>query len=554
MRTRHLASCLAFIGLTSSVPAALANGGIDWTGFYLGAHVGGATGTATFSNPDGPPIFGDSVTTPGFLAGLQLGYNHQFAPQWLAGVEASASVLSSQAQNTCLQTTSTFVGSNCQLFPREVATLTGRLGYVTEPRGRTMVYGKAGVAWMRSDVSVIPNNANLTGFALTGDPNVEGDPARQSTSAWGWTVGVGLEHALSPRWSASLGYDYLRFDGMRVPVPQSINVTSAGAVTTVPPGGTAGMAQSLHVVRLGLNYRWGVGAATAEPAAITPSPSWLPDWEFEGGARYWYSWGNFQSANGPATSSLVSRLPYNNMEGHSGELFARLDSPFGVFVKGFVGGGGISAGTMYDEDWGLGNDLASEPTGYEITRSGINGSFNYFTADLGYNVLRGRDHRVGLFVGYNRYQYVLNTLGCAQMVAPGSGVCFPNIGSDTNAISEIDTWQSLRVGASADVEIAKRVRIGADIAYLPYVLVDGLDIHRLRTLYFPVRGTGNGVQAEIMISWRATDSFDIGIGGRYWSMWTTTAYQTDNQGNFMNLSADRYGVFVQASYRFNSGR
>jgi opacity protein-like surface antigen len=46
-----------------------------WSGFYIGGSVGAAAGTATLSDPHGPSIFGDNVTTDGFLAGLQLGYN-----------------------------------------------------------------------------------------------------------------------------------------------------------------------------------------------------------------------------------------------------------------------------------------------------------------------------------------------------------------------------------------------------------------------------------------------------------------------------------------------
>lgn len=543
---------IALFAVVCSSPVHAADPAWIWSGPYFGAHVGGFTGTTTFSNPEGSSIFGDNVTTPGFLAGLQLGYNWQAAPQWVLGTELNGSVLSSQGQNSCIQATTIFVGSNCKSMPREIATLTGRMGYLTEPHGRTMLYGKAGVAWMRTQVDVNPNNPSSTGFTLTGDPAEAGDPISQSASVWGWTVGAGVEYALAPKWSVNLSYDYLRFGGINVTAPQTVEITSAGNVTAVPGGAMVSATQSLHIARIGVNYHWGgiaepsAGSAAA-PEARTP---WVPGWEFEGGARYWYSWGNFQSSNGTATS-LVSRLPYNNMEGHSGELFARLDSPFGVFVKGLAGGGGISHGTMYDEDWGLGSDLASEPTGYEITVSGINGSFNYFTGDVGYNVLRGPDHKVGLFVGYNRYQTVMNTLGCAQMVAPGSGVCFPNIPSNVNAISEIDTWHSLRVGASAELRLTDRLKVSADIAYLPYVRVDGLDIHRLRNLYFPATGTGNGVQGEIMLSYRVFDAVSIGLGGRYWSMWTTNAYQTDQPSNIMNLSTDRYGVLVQASYKFN---
>jgi opacity protein-like surface antigen len=548
LRTVH-GRVTVLLALLFNGPALAADPTWNWSGFYLGGHAGGFTGTTNFSNPLGPSIFGDDVTTPGFLAGLQLGYNQQLAPQWVAGAELNGSILSSQGQNTCLQPSITLVGANCRSLPREIATLTGRLGYLLEPNGRTMIFGRGGVAWMRTQIDVNPNSSGSSGFTLTGDPNETGEPLTQSLGVWGWTVGAGVEYAIAPKWSLNLSYDYLRFNGFSVGTPQTVEIASSGNVTTVPGGNVSNGTQSLHIARIGLNYHWGGMARASEPAD-SPQVAWVPGWEFEGGARYWYSWGNFQSSNG-GPNSLVSRLPYNNMEGHSGELFARLDSPFGVFVKALAGGGGISHGTMYDEDWGLDNQLAAEPTGYEITVSGINGSFNYFTGDIGYNVLRGPDHKVGLFVGYNRYQTVMNTLGCAQMVAPGSGVCFPNIPSNVNAISEIDTWHSLRVGASAELQLADRLKVSADIAYLPYVRVDGLDNHRLRDLYFPATGTGNGVQGEIMLSYRVFDAASIGIGGRYWSMWTTNAYQTDQPSNVMSLSTDRYGVIVQASYKFN---
>ncbi len=519
---------------------------------YFGAHVGGATGTTVFSNPDGQSLFGDSVTTPGFLAGLQLGYNLQFAPQWVAGLELSGSVLSSQGANTCFQSSITLVGANCQAFPREIATLTGRLGFVPVPGGRTMIYGKGGVAWMRSDFSAATNYVDLSGFPLTGDAIGDNSPVRQSSSAWGWTIGGGLEHALDDRWSVNVGYDYLRFNGIRMGTPETIDVTSAGTVTYVPPGAISNIAQDLHVVRVGLNYRWGIGARPSSDSGEQAAPASNPGWQFETGARYWYSWGNFQSATVVASPSLVSRLPYNDLEGHSGELFARLDAPFGIFVKALAGGGGITRGVGYDEDWALDSRMFVEPTGYEITRSDVNGSFSYLTADIGYNVLQGPGHKVGLFVGYNRYQYVLNTYGCAQMVAPGSGICFPYISPDNNSITEVDTWHSLRVGTSAEIQVFDRARVGVDVAYLPYVYVDAMDVHRLRNISFPIQGTGNGVQAEIMLSYRATDSFDVGVGGRYWAMWTTNAYQVDSPGSVLALNTDRYGVFVQASYRFNS--
>ncbi|MBS0221900.1 MAG: porin family protein [Proteobacteria bacterium] len=533
--------------------------GDGWQGFYLGGHAGAFTGTASFSDPDDSGLFGGSVTTPGLSIGLQAGYNWLVGPQWLVGLEGSASYLTSQGHNTCLQPSPVIVGSDCKASPQLLASLTGRLGYLTEPRGRTLLYGKAGVAWMRNQLSVNPNNTSLDDFELSGDRNEAGDPISQFSGAWGWTVGAGVEYAMTRRWSLSVEYDYFRFGNVDIAKPQTISVTpteKGGHVTTIPADGVAGVTQDLHFARIGLNYRWGVGSGTSAASAdadTSATASWIPGWEFETGIRYWYSSGNFQSANG-SRDSLVSRLPYNGMEGHSGEVFGRLDSPFDVFFKGFVGGGGITAGTMYDEDWGLAKKLSSAPTGYEITQSGINGSFTYLTADVGYNVLRGPDHKVGFFIGYNRYQTVMNTQGCTQLVYPTSGVCVPTIPDSVNAISEIDTWHSLRLGVSTQARLWDRFRIDVDLAYLPYVYVDALDIHRVREtpLSFPAKGTGNGVQGELIFSYQATDAFSIGVGGRYWSMWTNNAYLSDGGNSFFTLNTDRYGVFLQLAYRFKT--
>jgi opacity protein-like surface antigen len=525
-----------------------------WQGFYLGGHMGGFTGTTTFSDPDNfASIFGGSVNAPGFMAGLQLGYNWLMTPKWLVGAQLDGSLLSGQGHNTCFQSSITIVGSDCKVYPHEIATFTGRLGYLADPAGRMLVYGKGGVAWMRSQVWNNPNSvAGFAGFTLTGDSNVDGEPINRFSSSWGWTIGAGVEYALTPSWSMNVGYDYLRFNAGTVPTPQTIDVTSAGVATQVP-GGVSTVTQDMHLARVGLNYHFGAPSAARADQYGVPSSAeaaWTPGWEFEGGARYWYSSGNFTSSNG-TVSALVSRLPYNNLEGHSGEVFARLDAPFNVFVKGFIGLGGITNGTMYDEDWALPSALAGEPSGYEITQSSVNGSMSYLTADIGYDVLRGRDHKVGLFVGYNRFQTVLNTQGCEQLVSPGSGICFPTIPNSTNAITETDTWHSLRVGAAAEVEVLDRLKLGVDLAYLPYVRVENLDQHKLRSLNFPANGTGNGVQAEILLSYRVTDSFNVGIGGRYWAMWTTNAWLTD-YSSFVSLDTQRYGVFLQASYSFNT--
>lgn len=584
MRLRTVAALLfAFHGLagTSAIAADLPLKTVYapplpflWSGFYVGGHTGALLGTTTFSDPYGPSLYGDKVTTPGFMAGLQLGYNWRVTPQWVVGVETDASLLSSDGTNTCLEASIRIIGSNCSSAPKALATFTGRLGYVADPQGRTLVYGKAGAAWTRNDVTMTPNNAFENApstVVFTGDPRIQGSPVSKNASVWGWTVGAGVERALTPAWSLNLEYDYHRFSSA-IATPQTIDVTITGGVTDIPAGDTSRMTQNLHLVKLGLNYRWGVdpmaswasGGPMAYAAAmpIRAQRAWWPGWEIDVGARYWYSSGKFQSENGNLPV-LVSRLTYDGMTGHSGEVFGRVDSPFNVFVKGFAGGGSITSGKQFDEDWGI---QAPGLTSFEVTQSTITGSLSYATGDVGFNVMRGPDHKVGLFVGYNYFHDYLDTRGCTQLVAPAPNICAPPLPSSSLGTSETDNWHSLRVGVSAEARMWERFKITGDLAYLPYVRLDGLDNHRGRDIptYFPARGTGNGVQAELILSYLATENLSFGIGGRYWAMWTTDASQSCTGNCDINVSTvtseppaplkastNRYGGFLQASYTFN---
>jgi opacity protein-like surface antigen len=60
----------------------------SWAGFHVGGHAGALVGTSNLSNPFGPSLFGDKVTTPGFMGGLQLGYDWLVAPRWVVGLGA----------------------------------------------------------------------------------------------------------------------------------------------------------------------------------------------------------------------------------------------------------------------------------------------------------------------------------------------------------------------------------------------------------------------------------------------------------------------------------
>jgi opacity protein-like surface antigen len=74
----------------------------NWTGFYLGAHTGGALDLSNVSNPYGPALFGDNIRSPGPLLGGQIGYDWQTGP-WVFGGQADITWANLDGAFTCLQ-------------------------------------------------------------------------------------------------------------------------------------------------------------------------------------------------------------------------------------------------------------------------------------------------------------------------------------------------------------------------------------------------------------------------------------------------------------------
>jgi hypothetical protein len=110
----------------------------------------------------------------------------------------------------------------------------------------------------------------------------------------------------------------------------------------------------------------------------------------------------------------------------------------------------------------------------------------------------------------------------------------------------------MRLGATADFFISPDLKLSADAAYLPYVHIRGTDDHVLRDLLSPEWGEGTGAQVELMLSYAVTDQLSVGVGGRYWTMWTS-----DGWVNFggqvlvpMRYSVEQAALLVQGSYTF----
>lgn len=188
----------------------------NWTGFYVGGHVGGAWA-------------GDN-SIPGnsgrFFGGVQGGADYQFATNWVIGIEAQYSWMSSNNTGVIFPGGSTAVEDT-----RGLGSVTGRLGYAWGP---TLVYAKGGYAWRDSDLGVATAAGLPAAYTTSGNRND------------GYTVGAGLEYLFAPNWSAKVEYQYYKFG----------DTTFTGGPADVV--GTS-FRNDEHTVKAGINYRFGWG-------------------------------------------------------------------------------------------------------------------------------------------------------------------------------------------------------------------------------------------------------------------------------------------------------
>ena len=197
----------------------------SWTGFYIGANIGGAWSHSTVTDLVTGATF--NTDNSGFIGGGQVGFNYQMN-NFVFGIEGDI-------DGTSLKKTGPGVVTGIGTLQASastdwVATLAGRIGFAFD---RWMIYAKGGGAWAQ-------NNATLTN--LTTGATVTG-----SNTPSGWVLGVGAEWAFAGPWSAKIEYDHVEFSNTSFAAP------------VIAAGDTFNLSRNIDMVKFGINYRFGGG-------------------------------------------------------------------------------------------------------------------------------------------------------------------------------------------------------------------------------------------------------------------------------------------------------
>jgi len=233
----------------------------QWSGFYLGAGLGALAsdvkGSVLSGTNNGAPIVtptclggciaDESLNGLAFRTSVYAGYNWQFAPLWLAGLEADAGWADKETKLTGVL----YPGGGNPFYltgrPEDAfsirttwdASLRARLGVLVEPD--VLLYATGGAAWQQFDTtSTCGPSFSCFDFRPR---NITHGHVKT-----GWTAGGGFERMMWRNWIARGEYRYADFG--------TVTDTDTRAIPGVTQVATYSTAVKTHMATLGLAYRF----------------------------------------------------------------------------------------------------------------------------------------------------------------------------------------------------------------------------------------------------------------------------------------------------------
>jgi hypothetical protein len=258
---------------------------------------------------------------------------------------------------------------------------------------------------------------------------------------------------------------------------------------------------------------------------VPPARDDTPPYTLIVGARAWISQGrsahNIGSPSGHP--NVLSELTWRGMNSVITQVEGDLTLKRFV-MTGSVGYGAIGNGTLLDQDWN--GDNRTQKTSETLSRAS-NGSvwivsltpgFRAFQWRVGDNPIPGG---IDVLLGYQfwREQYI--AYGAQNLLGPGQ---LP----DVKALTQTNTWQSLRLGSRVTVPVLAWAAIKGSAFYIPVTYYRDEDIHHLRTSgssalrqdpsFLTTATGGNGVQLEASLVVRIWRALTVEAGYTYWDI------------------------------------
>jgi outer membrane immunogenic protein len=260
-------------------PVPMAPAPFSWTGFYVGANVGGAW-TPNNGGSDFGPLFPPFIVLApqaaiptlipgqldvlagggrrsGVIGGGQVGYNYQ-VNQFVFGVEADA--VGTGLNGSSASATRSFGPPILLATVNQTVTVDfGRIDWMASFRGRAgfavnqalfYVTGGAAVAGIGGSTTTVVNGPGIAIPAGTFVATNGGDRTR-----WGWTVGGGVEWAFSQNWSVAGEYRHTDFGNRG----SSFDIPSGLPAAPIFATGTSSSRLTVDQATARLNYRFNWG-------------------------------------------------------------------------------------------------------------------------------------------------------------------------------------------------------------------------------------------------------------------------------------------------------
>jgi outer membrane immunogenic protein len=231
----------------------------NWTGFYLGGHVGYGWGETAFAPTGIVGLIADPFTmdTDGWFGGLTVGYNYQIQ-RLVIGVEGEWSWSGIKgAQDT------RFLLGLAPLIPggaraggtfsnNWMATATTRVGVTFD---NVLLYSKFGLAWANNDYNLNDSIPIIAGIPVVGALGRYNSTITETEL--GWIVGAGVEWGFGGGWSAKIEGTYASFGQKSrqfadIPLPVIPGVGLALPIN-------ADIDSNIATVKFGVNYRFDYG-------------------------------------------------------------------------------------------------------------------------------------------------------------------------------------------------------------------------------------------------------------------------------------------------------